>query len=236
MESYLGYGTQYFTNAVTEIVAGDRSVVDHCKLQSEDDTAYHVATTQVQVGRDASFSTISISLGGRLVRNDINHVLSDGSETVLDGLYAVTGEQHVDHHTEVDHTEPHGTSRELYKGILDGRSSAVFNGRILVRQDAQKTNSRQTNNNLVLSEDATINTKPELQIFADDVRCAHGATIGQLDADATFYLQSRGIDRQEARTLLIQAFAREILDHLKSDSLRTNIERRVREKLHDYHR
>ena len=141
------------------------------------------------------------------MRNDVGAVLSEGAEATLNGLYIVNGSQHVDNHTAIDHAKPHGTSHELYKGILDGESSAVFNGRIMVRKDAQKTDSKQTNKNLVLSDDAVIETKPELQIFADDVRCTHGATIGQLDAEALFYLQSRGIGRSEARSLLTYAFA-----------------------------
>jgi hypothetical protein len=152
----------------------------------------------------------------------------DGAET----RYFVNGVQHVDHHTTIDHSKPHGTSRELYKGILDGNSSAVFNGRIIVRKDAQKTDSKQSNKNLVLSEDATINTKPELQILADDVRCTHGATIGQLDADAVFYLQSRGIARQEARDLLTRAFAQEILEDIKVEGFRDRLDGLVWERLH----
>jgi Fe-S cluster assembly protein SufD len=231
VESYLGEG-KYFTNAVTEIVAGDRSVVDHYKLQDEDEDAFHIATVQVQAGRDASIATYSLSLGGGLVRNDINAVLSEGCDAVMNGLYIAHGVQHVDHHTTIDHSKPHGTSRELYKGILDGRSSAVFNGRIIVRKDAQKTDSKQSNKNLVLSEDATINTKPELQILADDVRCTHGATIGQLDADAIFYLQSRGIAREEARDLLTHAFAREIVEGIKVEGFRDRLDARVWERLH----
>lgn len=234
VESYIGHGTRYFTNAVTEIVAGDRSVVDHYKVQSEDESAFHVATIHAEVGRDANFSTHSISFGGQLVRNDIGAVLSEGSNALLNGLYVVAGVQHVDHHTTIDHTKPHGASRELYKGILNGRSSAVFNGRIIVRKDAQKTDSKQSNNNLVLSEDATINTKPELQILADDVRCTHGATIGQLDANAIFYLQSRGIARQAARDLLTQAFAQDILNRIKVGTLRDRLEALLGERLHDH--
>ena len=182
VESYLGHGAKYFTNAVTEIVVGDRSIVDHYKLQEEDERSSHVATLQVQIGRDANFSTHSISLGGGgLVRNDINAVLAEGSEATVNGLYLASGSQHIDNHTAIDHAKPHGTSHELYKGILGGTSTAVFNGKIIVRPDAQKTDAKQTNRNLVLSGDATIHTKPELQIHANDVRCTHGATIGQLD-------------------------------------------------------
>src|SRR5262249_52470425 len=162
---------------------------------------------QATLARSTSFSTHSISLGGALVRNDANATLSEGSDANINGLYIVTGKQHVDNHTTIDHAKPHATSHELYKGILDGKSTAVFNGKIIVRKDAQKTDSKQTNKNLVLSDEAIINTKPELQIWADDVRCTHGATIGQLDAEMLFYLQSRGIGRTDARNLLIYAFA-----------------------------
>jgi Fe-S cluster assembly protein SufD len=218
---------RYFTNAVTEIVAGERAVVDHYKLQMESAPAYHVASMQVQLARDANFTSQSISLGGALTRNDITAVLSEGTECTLNGFYLAGGTQHVDNHTAIDHAKPHGTSHELYKGILDGRSNAVFNGKILVRKDAQKTDAKQTNKNLVLSEDATINTKPELQIYADDVRCTHGATIGQIDAESLFYLQARGIGREEARSMLIVAFARDILDRIKIEPLRALVENEV---------
>ncbi|MEK7754620.1 MAG: Fe-S cluster assembly protein SufD, partial [Acidobacteriota bacterium] len=232
VESYLGYGARYFTNAVTEIVAGDHSVLDHYKLQEEDERSFHVATLQAQIGRDANFSTHSISVGGGLVRYDINAVLAEGTEATVNGLYLVSGSQHVDNHTAIDHAMPHGTSHELYKGILGGTSAAVFSGKIIVRPGAQKTDAKQTNKNLVLSEDATINTKPELQIHADDVRCTHGATIGQLDEDAIFYLRSRGIAREQARDLLIYAFARDIIDRVKVEPLRARLERILVEKLH----
>jgi Fe-S cluster assembly protein SufD len=233
VESYLGHGAKYFTNAVTEIVAGDHSVVDHYKVQEEDERSFHVATLQVQVGRNANFSTHSISLGGGgLVRNDINTVLSEGSEATVNGLYLVSGSQHIDNHTAIDHAKPHGTSHELYKGILGGTSTAVFNGKIIVHQDAQKTDAKQTNRNLVLSENATIHTKPELQIHANDVRCTHGATIGQLDQEAIFYLQSRGIAKEQARDLLMHAFARDIIDRIKVGSLRARLEQILLERLH----
>jgi Fe-S cluster assembly protein SufD len=233
VETYKGAG-RYFTNAVTEIVAGDGAVIDHYKVQRESVDAFHVATMQVVLGRSASFTTHSISLGGALVRNDIGVTLSEGSDATVNGLYLVNGTQHVDNHTVIDHAKPHGTSHELYKGILDGRASAVFNGRILVRKDAQKTDSKQTNKNLVLSDDAVIDTKPELQIFADDVRCTHGATIGQLDAESLFYLQSRGIGKAQARSLLTQAFAQDIVDRIKVPELRNQLEKVLSEKFHEY--
>jgi len=235
VESYSGKG-RYFTNAVTEIVAGEGAVVDHYKVQREDPSAFHVATLAAQLGRSANFSTHNISLGGALVRNDVNVVLSEGTEAVVNGLYIVNGTQHVDNHTSIDHAKPHGVSHELYKGILDDKSSAVFNGRIIVRKDAQKTDSKQTNKNLVLSDDAVIDTKPELQIHADDVRCTHGATIGQLDAESLFYLQSRGIGKQQARSLLTYAFAQDIIDRIQVPDLREQLEKFLFEKFHEHTR
>ena len=233
VETYKGTGT-YFTNAVTEIVVGDRAVVDHYKVQQESIDAFHIATLQATLGRSAAFTSHSISLGGALVRNDVNATLAEGSDATLNGLYIVNGTQHVDNHTMIDHTMPHGTSHELYKGILDGKAHAVFNGRIIVRKDAQKTDSKQTNKNLVLSDDAVVDTKPELQIFADDVRCTHGATIGQLDAEALFYLQSRGIGKSQARSLLTYAFAQDVVDRIKVQSLRDSLERILFEKFHEH--
>jgi Fe-S cluster assembly protein SufD len=233
VETYRGTG-KYFTNAVTEIVAGDAAVVDHYKIQQESPEAFHISTTQAHLGRSANFTSHSISLGAALARNDIGATLSEGTEATLNGLYVVNGTQHIDNHTSIDHAKPHGTSHELYKGILDGKASAVFNGRILVRKDAQKTDSKQTNKNLVLSDDAVIDTKPELQIFADDVRCTHGATIGQLDAESMFYLQSRGIGRDQARNLLTYAFAQDIVDRIKVQDLRDSLERVLFEKFHEH--
>ncbi len=229
VETYVGSG-KYFTNAVTEIVAGDGAVIDHYKIQQESPEAYHISTIQATLGRSANFTSHSISLGGALVRNDANATLSEGTEATLNGLYIADGTQHIDNHTVLDHAKPHGASHELYKGILDGRAGAVFNGRIVVRKDAQKTDSKQTNKNLVLSNEATINTKPELQILADDVRCTHGATIGQLDAESLFYLQSRGIPKREARSLLTYAFAQDIIDRIKIQALRESLERMLFEK------
>jgi len=235
VETYRGRG-RYFTNAVTEIVVAGGAVVDHYKVQEESREAFHIGTMQASLGRSANFSSHSIALGGALVRNDANVTLSEGAEATLNGLYIVNGRQHIDNHTEIDHAKPHATSHELYKGILDGQATAVFNGRIIVRKDAQKTDSKQTNKNLVLSDEAVINTKPELQILADDVRCTHGATIGQLDEESLFYLQSRGIGRSDARSLLTYAFAQDILDRIKVPSLRDQLEKVLFEKFHEYGR
>jgi Fe-S cluster assembly protein SufD len=232
VETYVGAGS-YFTNAVTEVVASDSAVVDHYKVTVEAPGAYHVATLQATLGRSANFSSHSISLGGALIRNNAGATLSQGSEATLNGLYIVNGTQHVDNHTEIDHAKPNANSHELYKGILDGKASAVFNGRIIVRKDAQKTDSKQTNKNLVLSDEAVIDTKPELQIWADDVKCTHGATIGQLDAESLFYMQSRGIDKKNARSLLTYAFAQDIVDRVKVKALRDSLERVLFEKFNE---
>ena len=230
VERYRGSG-RYFTNAVTEIVAGENSVVEHVKLEEESAQSFHVATIQVHQARNSNFKSHNISLGGLLVRNDVNAVLSTGCEGTLNGLYLTKGRQHIDNHTALDHAAPHAASHELYKGILDGSSSAVFNGKILVRRDAQKTDAKQTNKNLVLSENAVIDTKPELQILADDVRCTHGATVGQLDQEALFYLRSRGIDRTDARDLLIYAFARDVIDRIGIPSVHEYLEKALFESL-----
>ncbi len=232
VETYVGSGT-YLTNAVTEIVVGAGASVDHYKVQLESPGAFHVATLQADVGRGAQYSTTCISLGGALVRNNSNARLSEGSEATLNGLYLVKGSQHVDNQLTIDHAEPNASSHELYKGILDGSASAAFNGKILVRKDAQKTDAKQTNKNLILSDDAVVNTKPELQILADDVRCTHGATIGQLDTEAGFYLQSRGIGKEEARGMLTYAFAQDVIDRIKISALRNSLERAIFEKLYD---
>jgi Fe-S cluster assembly protein SufD len=233
IESYVGRDSEvYLTNAVTEIVLGENAVLDHYRVQRESDAAFHMATQQVQQSRSSNFSSHSIALGGALVRNDVNAILGGpGIESTLNGLYIASGRQHVDTHTAIDHAHPHCNSHELYKGILDGRATGVFNGKIFVRQDAQKTDAKQTNQNLLLSEDATINTKPQLEIFADDVRCTHGATVGQLDDDAVFYLRSRGIGRAEARGLLTYAFASDILNRIRVAPLREYLEAHLFERL-----
>ena len=226
LESYASLGEGVcFTNAVTELVAEENAFVDHYKLQRESMEAFHISTVQVQLGRSANVSTQSISLGGSLVRNHVNAVLGgEGGEATLNGFYLVNGRQHVDNHTSIDHAKPHCNSHELYKGILDGKARGVFNGRIIVRPDAQKTDSKQTNKNLILSDEALVNTNPQLEIYADDVKCTHGATIGQLDSEAIFYLRSRGIDLESARHLLTYAFAGDFIHRLKIEPLRLALE------------
>jgi len=233
IEGYLGVEEElYFTNAVTEIVAGENAVLEYGKFQQESRAAFHVATVQVEQARSSNVSTYSFAFGGALAREDLSVVLAgEGAESALHGLYMTGGQQHVDNHTTIDHAVPHSSSRELYKGVLDGRSTGIFNGRVIVRQDAQKTDSKQSNKNLLLSEDAVINTKPQLEIFADDVKCTHGATIGQVDPEAIFYLRSRGIARDQARALLTFAFANEVIEWVKYRPMRERLKETLQARL-----
>ena len=226
VESYSGTpGAVYFTNAVTEIVAAENSVLDHYKVQRESFKAYHVATMQLQLARSTNFSSHSVGLGGLLVRNDANAYLGgEGIECTLNGVYLGNDRQLIDNHTEIDHAMPHCNSHEIYKGILDGQSRGVFNGKIFVREDAQKTDAKQTNQTLLLSPTAQIDTKPQLEIFADDVKCTHGATIGQLSDEALFYLRARGISKDNARALLTYAFASDIVSRVKVDAIRAQLD------------
>lgn len=232
IESYVGPDSGvYFTNGVTEIVAGENAVIDHYKVQREGEQAFHVGRLQLRQLRSSNVRSHTISLGGVLVRNDIHAVLgAEGCDCTLNGLYMLRGEQHVDNHLLVEHAKPHCNSREFFKGVLDGRSRGVFSGRIIVHPDAQKTDAKQTNMNLLLSEDALVDTKPQLEIFADDVKCTHGATIGQVDDDAIFYLRSRGISKPAARNLLICAFAGESLARVRCEPLRTRLASVVSER------
>lgn len=226
VETYVGRsGQAYFTNAVTEVFVGENAVLDHYKVQEEGVEAYHIASMHVRASRSSTFSSHSFSLGGGLVRNDaIATLAGEGAECTLNGLYLADRERLVDNHTTIDHVMPHCPSHEIYKGILGGKARAIFNGKIIVRPDAQKTDAKQTNRALLLSDEATINTKPQLEIFADDVKCTHGATVGQLDEDAVFYLRARGLTYLEARDMLIHAFAGDILDRVKIEPLRNALE------------
>ena len=226
VETYVGAGDQtYFSNAVTEIFAGEHSFLDHYKVQEESVQAFHIASMHMRAARSATFSSHSFALGGRLVRNDVLALLDgEGAEVTLNGLYLADGERLVDNHTTIDHAKAHCPSHEIYKGILGGRAKAVFNGKIIVRPDAQKTDAKQTNRALLLTDDAAINTKPQLEIFADDVKCTHGAAIGQLDEDALFYLRARGLTFFEARDMLIHAFAGDILNRVQVEPLKRALE------------
>jgi Fe-S cluster assembly protein SufD len=225
LESYVGLSDgRYFTNAVTEIVAEEGAKIEHYRYLTESPSAYHIGTTRVRVGRDAAFNSTGLARGAKIARNDLGVRLSaPGSSCVVKGLYFTSGSQHIDNHVDIDHAAPHASSDQLFKGILDGQSRAVFSGRVLVRQDAQKSYARQSDKNLLLSKGARVNTKPSLEIFADDVQCFHGATAGAVSADALFYLRSRGLSEESARRLLIAGFADEIIDEIGLRALREHM-------------
>ncbi len=233
LEAWMGPdGEVYFTNAVTEICAEEGAVLDYTRLELEGDQAFHFSGLYARLGRAASFTAHSVALGAALARSEVGAVLAgEGACCTLNGLYLASGRQHIDNYTTIDHAEPHATSFELYKGILDGQAQAVFHGRIIVRPAAQKTDAIQRNRNLLLSEEAAVNTKPQLEIYADDVRCTHGATVGQVDADAVFYLRSRGIAHGEARRLLTLAFAGEMTERLSPERVRAFLEEELVRRL-----
>ena len=214
----------HFTNSVIEIDVAANAHVELTLVQRENDDSFHASNTAVRIGRDARFTGRVITLGGRLVRNDLSVVLAEeGAECSLDGLYLGAGERLVDNHSLVDHAVPHGTSKQLYKGVLGGAARGVFRGRVIVRPGAQKTDAAQSNPNILLSDGAEIDTKPQLEIWADDVKCSHGSSIGRLDENALFYLRSRAIGEREARALLTRGFAAEIFARLPSDALRDSL-------------
>jgi Fe-S cluster assembly protein SufD len=225
-------GHESFTNEVIEIVAAAGAVTNYYKLQNEGPLANHAGTTHCrQIGKCLT-NAVTITLSGALVRNNLNMIMeSEGGESHMYGLYLLDGKTHADNHTIVDNVKPHCFSNELYKGIMDGQSTGVFNGKIFVRKDAQKTNAYQSNKNILLSETASANTKPQLEIFADDVKCSHGCTIGRLDEEALFYLRSRGISEKNAKSLLLHAFAVDILDNIKPAPLREYADRLISERL-----
>lgn len=221
LESFIGFNKDvYFTNALTEITIKEDSTLKYCKSQSESLNAYHIGATRVWQERNSNFIGFSFAVGGQITRNNLDVTINgEGASAVLNGLYCVNGTQLVDNHTLVDHREPNCTSNQLYKGILNGSSRAVFNGKIFVKPIAQKTNSYQLNKNLLLGKDAQVNTKPQLEIGADDVKCTHGATIGQLNEDEIFYLQSRSISRKEAISMLSHGFVDGIVETIHNDSI-----------------
>jgi Fe-S cluster assembly protein SufD len=238
VESYSGaHASTYFTNTVTELFAGEDSTLDHYKLQQESAASAHIGAMYVRAARHSTVTCHSIGLGGSLVRNDVMVVLDgEGVECTLNGLYFGDGRTLVDNHTTIDHARPHCASREVYKGILADHARAVFNGKIIVRPDAQKTDAKQTNKALLLSEDAQINTKPQLEIFANDVKCTHGAAIGQMDEDAIFYLRTRGFGEHDARRLLIQAFAGDVLSRIPLGTLGARLDEELMRRLPEEHR
>jgi len=229
VESYVGDSpTAYFMNPVTEIVAGAASVIDHVRVTQETDKACHVGVQQLRQLRNSTVRSTNLTFGGGLVRQDVNTLLDgEGCNCVLNGLTLGRGRQHVDNHLRITHAKPHCDSREFYKGVYDGKSSGVFSGRIMVHQGAQKTDAKQTNMNLLLSGEAHVDSKPQLEIFADDVKCTHGATIGQLDDNAVFYLRSRGIPQDAARDLLVQAFAADIVKRMALSGVKSSMDQWV---------
>ena len=233
VETYVGVsGDVYCTNAVTEVVLEEGAQVEHYKIQDESETAFHLALLDVRQGRDTTFSSHSVALGASIARHEVRVVLeAEGAEVSLDGLYMPRGDQHHDNPILVEHAAPHCTSRQLYKGVMDGHGQGVFNGRVVVRPGAAGSDAAQTNKNLLLSDHAEVDTRPRLEILADDVKCTHGATVGRLDEDAVFYLRSRGVPHLAARGLLVYAFANEMVERLRPEPLRSRVERLVAHRL-----
>ena len=230
VEDYLSLGDTAgsLCNTATELVAKDGAIVSHYMIEREHKQSFNISTLRIEQGRNANVASHSVLLGGGIVRNNVHPVLAgQGSECLINGLFVGNGKQHLDNYMLVEHAKPHCSSRQFYNGILDDSAHGVFHGRIIVHKDAQKTDAKQTNRNLLLSDNAQIDTKPQLEIYADDVKCTHGATIGQIEENALFYLRSRGIDETSARKLLLMAFASECLDRMKEESVRSRIEQLV---------
>ncbi len=234
IESYLSSNDPvYFSNAVTEIVVAEDAAIEHYRLQQESERAFHLATTTVHQARASRYRSCAISIGGALSRHALGVILDGtGIDTELDGLYVATGKQHIDNHTTLDHQQPHCTSRQLYKGVLDDSGRAVFSGKVFVQEGALLTDARQLNKNLLLSPDATVDTKPQLEIYADDVKCAHGATVGQLEEDEIFYLLSRGLSRDRATALLTYGFAEDVISKIELPAVHKRLDEVVLQKLH----
>ena len=225
----------YFSNAVTEVVVGAGAAVRYYKLQRQSVQAFHITTTEVVLARDSSFSSVNIDLGGGLTRNNLNVLMGEeGASCMLNGLYMVTGSQHVDNQVIIDHAKGYTTARELYKGILDGRSRSVFHGSIIVREGARKVNAHQVDKNLLLSDQAEADTKPAFWIYCDDVKCGHGAACGQIDENALFYLRSRGLDEKAARRFLIRGFVNQIIESIECAPFRMHVDALVQSKLHEW--
>ena len=234
IENFVSSGEgRYFTNSIVEVVLRDGAHLEHYRLQRESKNAFHLSTTSAELGRASRYDTTSINLGAQLSRHDISVVMDhEGAETSVDGLYMVAADQHTDTHSVIDHKQPHCNSHQLYKGILDDNGRAVFNGKVFVREGAQKTDAMQTNKNLLLSDKARVDTKPQLEIYADDVKCAHGAAVGQIDAEELFYLEARGIGPELGRSLLTYGFAEEVIAKIKIDSIRAELDATVLRQLH----
>jgi Fe-S cluster assembly protein SufD len=234
IEGYEATGEHvYLTNAVVEVFVGEGARVGHYKVQRESERAFHVATTAVELARGAAYDLTTITLGARLSRHGVRvNMAHEGAECWVDGLYLVGAGQHADTHSTIDHFAPRCTSHQIYKGILDGDARAVFNGKVFVHPDAQQTDAQQTNKNLLLSSDARVDTKPQLEIYADDVKCSHGATVGQLEEEELFYLRSRGLHDELARNLLTYGFAEELIDKIKIESIKNQLDEAILNRLH----
>ena len=234
LESWSGTEAGYFNNGVTELCAADNAQLEHLKFQDEHTGAFHVGALHATMGRDARVAHHSLALGGRIARNNLRaHLNGTGIEAVLNGLYLPRAGQLIDHHMVVNHAQPHCDSHEYFNGILDDDARAVFHGRIHVHKGADKTDAKQTNKNLLLSDNATVNTKPQLEIYADDVKCTHGATIGQMNAEQIFYLRARGLDEEAARQLIMHAFAGEIVERIQCEAAREELDRLVWDRLEE---
>jgi Fe-S cluster assembly protein SufD len=233
IEHYVGLADQTaMTNVVSEVILEDAAELNHYKLQQESNNTFHIATLAAKQAANSKWNTNNISLGAQLARNDVHSRLEgEQSHTTMDGLYLVNGSQHIDNHTRIDHLVPNTTSNELYKGVLDDNSHAVFNGKVMVHQDAQKTDSNQSNHNLLLSRGCEIDTKPEMEIYADDVKCGHGSTVGQINQDQLFFLRARGLDEVSARSLLTYAFAVDVLERIPSEEIRQALATVIEERL-----
>jgi len=233
VEHYVGLAdSASMTNVVTEVVLEEAADLEHYKLQQESDSAFHIATLAAKQAANSNWHTNNISLGAQLARNDVHSRLEgEKSHTTMDGLYLVSDKQHVDNHTRIDHLVPNTTSNELYKGVLDDDSHAVFNGKVMVHKDAQKTDSNQSNHNLLLSRGCEIDTKPEMEIYADDVKCGHGSTVGQINEDQLFFLRARGLDEVSARSLLTYAFAVDVLERIPSEEIKTALANVIEQRL-----
>ena len=234
LESWEGENAGYFNNSNTELHAADNAHIEHVKFQNEHAEAFHIAGFRASMGRDAHVLHHSIALGGRIARNNLRaHLNGTGIEAVLNGLYIPRSGQLIDHHMVVNHAQPHCDSHEYFNGILDGNARAVFHGRIHVHKGADKTDAKQTNKNLLLSDDATVDTKPQLEIYADDVKCTHGATIGQMNAEQIFYLRARGLSEEAARRMIMHAFAGEIIERIECVTAREELDRLVWDRLEE---
>ncbi len=235
LETYVSLSdAPHFTNTVTELVLGAEARVDHCKIQEENHRAIHIADVQARQEKGSHWTSHSVSTGAQLARHQIQSVFDgEAGVCILNGLYLARSGQLADYHTVVDHAKPRCESHEFYHGILSGNAHGVFNGKIFVRQDAQKTNAKQNNRNLLLSDEAVVNTKPQLEIFADDVKCTHGATVGQMDGEALFYLRSRGIGLEQARQMMIRAFASDVVDRIPLEPVRAHLNHKLTERFKD---